>query len=743
MKSRLLIAVPRPLHTLLTYAPPAPAETVLPGMRVSVPLGHGRSVGIVVAEAVTEQEESYTVKAVSKVLDSEPLLDESLLLLLQWAARYYHYPIGEVMFAALPTALRTGKAIPAQTAEPHWVAVHNDTANTHLERAKRQQELYRWLLQQATACNGAQLRAQMGHGWQGYLRGLEDKQLVTRVDTVPASLANPLTDTLATNTQPVPHPLQLTDAQEQCLQQCIQWCTDTASLQPILLQGVTGSGKTEIYLHLIETVLATGQQVLVLVPEIGLTPQLLQRFRDYFPAETIVGLHSGLNETERVTAWQQARTQQATIIIGTRSAVFTACPALGLIIIDEEHDQSLKQQEGFRYHGRDLAIKRAQMLKIPILLGSATPALETLHNADSGRYHYLRLDHRPGKARAPTLSVQDIRGQELPAGLSNLTLQTMRHTLERNEQVMLFINRRGFAPLLLCPACGWQAQCPACSTNMTYHARQSRLICHHCGTDRHADAQCPDCNKPQLITQGQGTERIELMLQQRFPETPVVRIDRDSTRLKGSLQRHLDTIHTTERLLLVGTQMLAKGHDFPNLTLVVVLDVDQSLLSPEYHALERFGQLMTQVAGRAGRSDKTGHVILQTTQPQHPVLLTLLQHGYLAFARQLLEERQRWQFPPFTYQALIRADALDMDAALAVLQQIRDILQATDGIILLGPVPAPLEKRANRYRAQLLLQCKRRDLRYACLNLLIAREKTIQNKKTVRWSIDIDPVELS
>jgi primosomal protein N' (replication factor Y) len=331
----------------------------------------------------------------------------------------------------------------------------------------------------------------------------------------------------------------------------------------------------------------------------------------------------------------------------------------------------------------------------------------------------------------------------LHSGLSKLTLQAIERTLERNEQAMLFINRRGFAPMLLCPACGWLAHCPACSANMTYHARKSRIICHHCGADERAESHCSACNHPQLITQGHGTERIELVLQQYFPETPVVRIDRDTTSRKGSLERHLDTVRNTERLLLVGTQMLAKGHDFPNLTLVVILDVDAALLSSEYHALERFGQLLTQVAGRSGRADKAGHVILQTTQPQHPMLLTLLQNGYLAFARQLIEERKRWQFPPFSFQALIRAEAAEMDQALQLLEHIRALIPQQEGVLLMGPVPAPLEKRAERYRAQLLIQTDTRNLRHACLNYLTIQEKTIPNQKSIRWSIDIDPVELS
>lgn len=730
MEARLLVAVPRPLRTLLTYTDSSSLQAPL-GCRVSVPLGHGHSIGLVLAQAEVVANTPYQLKPIKALLDHEPLLDAHLLEFLQWAARYYHHAIGEVVFSAIPNALREGRALPEILT---WQAIPTADAAAQLKRAKRQAELYQWLSQQTAPSSAHTIHTHYGEGWRPILAALVEKGLVQETrspNRIYRSSLGKLTPKLVLNEQ-----------QQTCLNQCKTWM-QAANLQPILLQGVTGSGKTEIYLRLIEDCLARGQQALILVPEIGLTPQLVQRFSEHFPEQQISSLHSGLTDTERLQAWIDARSGQADIVIGTRSAVFTAFAHLGLIIIDEEHDTSFKQQEGFRYHGRDLAIKRAQMLNIPILLGTATPALETLQNADQGRYHYLRLEQRPGKARPPSLEVQDIRGQTLHSGLSKLSLQAIQRSLERNEQAMLFINRRGFAPMLLCPACGWLAHCPACSANMTYHARKNRIICHHCGADERAEAACPACQHPQLMTQGQGTERIELVLQQYFPETPVVRIDRDTTSRKGSLAHHLETVRNTERLLLVGTQMLAKGHDFPNLTLVVILDVDAALLSSEYHALERFGQLLTQVAGRSGRSDKAGHVILQTTQPQHPRLLTLLQTGYLAFARQLIEERKQWQFPPFSYQALIRAEAAEMEQALQFLEQLRSTIPIQTGVGLMGPVPAPLEKRADRYRAQLLIQAETRQLRHICLNYLTSQEKNSSNQKSIRWSIDIDPVELS
>lgn len=732
MKSNWLIAVPRPLRNLLTYSPKTIEQPIQAGCRVIVPLGNSRSLGVTMAAVTEPTDESYAVKPIHALIDETPLLDAHILELLQWAARYYHHPIGDVIFTALPVALRDGNLLPDNTV---WRVIQQPDAEQKLKRAKRQHELYQALVDKPKVVwNAAAIRHLMGNSWHDYVQGLIEKGLLAVVAAAPAA-----PKPYSLNTIPK---LQLNAAQQACLDQCRHW-SEAETTQPILLQGVTGSGKTEIYLRLIEDQLAAQRQTLVLVPEIGLTPQLLQRFTQHFPDHTIACLHSGLNDTERLQAWLQARSGEASIILGTRSAVFTPCAALGLIIVDEEHDNSLKQQEGFRYHARDLAIKRAQMLAIPILLGTATPALETLHNAERGRYHYTQLLQRANNAQPPRFAVQDIRGHTLQAGLSQQSLQAIRETLAREEQVMIFINRRGFAPVLLCPNCGWQATCEACDTHMTFHSRKGRLICHHCSCDRTADTFCPACHHPQLLTQGLGTERIELNLHQQFPKTPVIRIDRDSTSRKGALQQRLDMVQQHEHLILVGTQMLAKGHDFPNLTLVVVLDADQSLFSAEYHALERFGQLITQVSGRAGRAQKVGQVILQTTQPAHSMLLTLLDKGYTLFAKQLLAERQRWDYPPFSYQALIRADALTMEDALAALQQCYDVLAVFPEAKLFGPIPAPLEKRAHRYRAQLLLQCVRRDQRHHFLQFLTAKEKNLRNPKGVRWSIDVDPVELT
>lgn len=667
------VAIPRPLHTLLSYRVTA-GEIPAVGARVAVPLGKGVSVGLVLGvETVTANTESaFALKPIQAVLDTEPLLDAHLLELLAWAARYYHCPLGEVIFSALPAPLRKTKPL-----------------------SKAMQRLLT----------------------------LKPSPTVT-----------------------VPEPnqaVQLTVAQQTCLQQLQTWNAES-NPRPVLLHGITGSGKTEIYLRLMKPLVAAGKQVLVIVPEIGLTPQLLTRFADFFAGIPTVCLHSGLSNGERLQAWLRAYTGQAQIIIGTRSAIFTPAPSLALIVIDEEHDASLKQQDGFRYHGRDLAIKRAQMLAIPVLLGSATPALESLYNVQIQRYRYLRLAQRPSNARPPSVQVQDTRPFELQAGLTPDTLEALRKTLLRGEQAMVFLNRRGFAPVLYCAACGWQATCAHCSVKMTWHARRNRLVCHHCGAEQATPHECPGCKNPQLTTQGQGTERLELLLQNHFSGFPVVRIDRDSISRKGELEEKLSTVRTNEPLILVGTQMLAKGHDFPNLTLVVIVDTDHALLSTDYRALERLGQLLVQVAGRAGRARKPGQVILQTSQPQHPLLQQLVGQGYTAFAKQLLEERARWSFPPYGYHALIRASSTTLEPALRLLALIAEHLNCSgQAIQCLGPVPAPIEKRANRYRAQLLLSSKQRGALHAALDFLCVKGVKLPGCSRVRWSIDVDPIDFS
>lgn len=725
------VVIPRPLYQAFDYECQRPLPET--GCRVQVPLGPKHTVvGIVIESDI--QSEFKHLKPVTSVLDKAPLLDSSLLTLLLWASVYYHYPIGEVFFSALPKRLREGRDL---SEDFEWQICVEDveTALESLKRAKIQQTLFRQLQQHPLS--EAQLTSLHLGKWRKPMQQLEAKGFATRH----------LIKTDETNTAEVDHPnqylIELSHEQSESLLQLAEW-QNAQPQKPILLHGITGSGKTEVYLRAIKPILAKGKQALLMVPEIGLTPQLFQRFCDFFPNQTVVALHSGLNDSQRAQNWQSAYQGGANIVVGTRSSVFCAFKNLGIIIIDEEHDGSFKQQEGFQYHARDLAIKRASQLNIPIMLGSATPALETLLNTQRDRYHYLPLRSRPGTRKPPRTSLIDIRGQGMEAGVSVKLLAEVKNHIRDGNQAMLFLNRRGYAPILLCTQCGWHASCPSCDAEMTFHAARHKAICHHCGHQQTIGTECPSCHHPQLTTQGHGTERIEHLLQSYFPETPIVRIDRDTTRHKGELARKLDIVRSGEPVILIGTQMLTKGHDFPKLTLVGILDIDQALFSTDYRAQEHLAQQIVQVSGRAGRGDKPGHVVLQTSQPQHPLLNQLLTQGYRSVAQQLLHERQAWHYPPFGFQALIRANAPQFEAGLHFLSSLRNDLQIMPSIesgevSLLGPMPSPMEKRADRYRYQLLVSANRRSSLHCFLDQLISVLKHKKKSREIRYTLDVDP----
>lgn len=512
--------------------------------------------------------------------------------------------------------------------------------------------------------------------------------------------------------------------------------------QTFLLAGVTGSGKTEVYLQTIATVLERGEQALVLVPEIGLTPQTIQRFKERF-AVPIVTFHSGMTENQRLQSWLAAQQNEAKIIIGTRSAVFTPFAKLGVIIVDEEHDLSFKQQDSFRYHARNIAVMRAYSLNIPIVLGSATPSLETLHQTKLNRYRYLCLPERAGIAQPPQFKVVDIRNVSLDQGLSASLLAEMKQHLQKGEQVILFLNRRGFAPVLMCHGCGWLAMCKRCDARLTYHQAVGRLQCHHC--DKHAKVmiQCEACQSAELIAIGQGTERLESVLTKYFPEYSIARIDRDTTRKKGTLEQVLKDIQSGKHQILIGTQMLAKGHHFPNVTLVAIVDADAGFFSGDFRSLERMGQLLLQVSGRAGRNDKLGKVVIQTHHPDHPLLMQLLQDNYQLFAASLLQERAQAQLPPYVHFALFRTEAHNVNNAEAFLQEVKNLIMTKKlAVQILGPIAAPMPRRAGKFRMQLLLQALERATLQKLLKSVIHHIEVLPAKNKVRWSLDVDPLEM-
>lgn len=512
--------------------------------------------------------------------------------------------------------------------------------------------------------------------------------------------------------------------------------------QTFLLNGVTGSGKTEVYLEVIQAVLERGKQALVLVPEIGLTPQMLARFRNRFSVPLVL-FHSKLTDKQRLENWLLAKSGKAFIILGTRSALFTPLLHPGVIIIDEEHDNSFKQQTGLRYHARDLALVRGRLEHIPVVLGSATASLESIFNVKQNRYQILHLPERAGSAIQPTFHFIDLRHQKLDQGFSPALLQTMEKHLQNQGQVLLFLNRRGFSPVIICHDCGWTADCQRCEQKMNFHRNPPHLQCHYCGYRRPLDVCCPKCQGKQLIALGQGTQRLEQTLQKCFPDVGIVRIDRDTTQRKGSFDKLLKNIHEGESQILIGTQMLAKGHHFPNVTLVGILEADSGLFSADFRALERTGQLLTQVAGRSGRADKPGEVWIQTYHPEHTLLNHLLERGYLSFSDILLQERQTSQLPPYSYLALMHAEALSSAYPFNFLNEVKNQAESVGKeISILGPVPSLLPRRAGYYRCQLLLQAKRRNALQNLLEQIIKPISLLASSRRVRWSLDVDPIEL-
>ncbi|MCC7257823.1 MAG: primosomal protein N' [Gammaproteobacteria bacterium] len=724
----LRVAIDAPVMQAFDYLPPAQGQP-RPGQRVLVPFRQGRRVGVVLDLATRSAVSPGRLRRTLAVLDTEPLLDASLMGLLGWAAGYYQHPPGEVFAAALPRLLRHGRDSTTGTLAwqitPAGVAAH---AARQDARAPVQSRLLAALVAAGEALDADALGV-LATRWQEAVRALEKRGWVERTrrdDAAPASGA--------AEEPPPPSAAQAA---------AVAGITASRGYRAWLLQGVTGSGKTEVYLRCIDAELAAGRQSLVLVPEIGLTPQLVERFRRRFPAAGIALLHSGLTDRQRLDAWVRARDGRAGIVIGTRSAVFAPLPRPGLIVVDEEHDASLKQQDGFRYSARDLAVWRAHQLGIPVVLGSATPSLESLANAQAGRYQRLSLPDRAGVARQPAVRLVDLRRHVAQDGLTPPLIEAIGRHLEAGGQVLLYLNRRGYAPTLLCPACGHCLECRRCDARLVLHRHEGRVACHHCGATRPASETCPQCGGT-LYAVGQGTERLEAALDERFPDVRRVRIDRDTTRERGGMQRMLAEVASGTARLLLGTQMLTKGHDFPLVTLVGIIDADQGLFGTDFRASERLAQTFVQVCGRAGRGERPGEVYLQTHFPDHPLLQLLVREGYERFAEAALAERQAAGWPPFSYLALLRAEAPAREAALAFLTQAREAGEALDqrGVRLAGPAPAPMEKRAGRHRAQLLVETTTRPRLQRFLAAWRERLDALPAAGRTRWSLDVDPVEL-
>ena len=689
-----------------------------------MPLGRRRAVGIVAAHAETSALPRARLKPVVEAIDTTPLWDTTTFGLLRWAADYYHHPLGDVLFSAMPKMLRNGSA--AVRDEILWRL--SDAGRTAIDSGTRLGSRQSALIDLiggegatvtaiATAGHTATVRALAKRGW------LES---ISRPEAPPPAGAGR------------PGPV-LTADQGAAVEQI------GASLGKFgawLLYGVTGSGKTEVYLRLIERVLESGRGALVLVPEIALTPQLVARFRARLAAP-IVALHSSLADGARLEAWRAGASGRASVVIGTRSAVFTPMPALGLVVVDEEHDASYKQQEGFRYSGRDLAVARAQRAGVPVVLGSATPSLETLANATAGRYAKVSLPQRTGRAGKPRVTVVDLRVNPARDGLSPPATAAIQRHLGEKGQVLVFLNRRGYAPTLFCSGCGWIAPCKSCDARLTVHLKRALLACHHCGAEETMPFACPRCGN-ELAPVGEGTERVETTLTQLFPTAPLVRIDRDVIRRRGDMEEALASVADGRSRILLGTQMLTKGHDFPDVTLVVVLAADQGLFGSDFRASERLAQQIVQVAGRAGRGDRPGEVLIQSAYPEHPLLKCLITEGYEGFAALALEERRAAGWPPYSHLALLRADSPQRAEAFGFLHAAETVVPSARDrkVRVLGPAPAAMARRAGRHRAQLLVESPLRGSLQAFLADWVDELVKLRVPRSLRWSLDVDPAEV-
>ncbi|HET7811382.1 MAG TPA: primosomal protein N' [Steroidobacteraceae bacterium] len=730
-RSVVRVALDTPLRRLFDYLPARdPVPPAQPGVRVRVPFGRQRLVGVVHSLASNSELPLEKLKPLLEVLDDEPVFDAGVMELLEFAAQYYHHPLGEVMSAALPKLAREGA--PARARIERWYATDAGLAaltGVALNRARKQRALLE-ALRDEPGLSGDTL-AERFDDWRTAMRALVARDFAASAES-PAMGAESDQPLLRSAGPP------LSDEQAAAVA-----AIDSAAgrFAPFLLHGITGSGKTEVYLHTVASALQRGRRALVLVPEIGLTPQLVGRFRERFGVPVAV-LHSGLTDSERLGAWRECVGGAARIVLGTRSAVFAPVADLGLVIVDEEHDASFKQHEsGFRYSARDLAILRSQRAQVPIVLGSATPSLETLQNVTTGKFTRLSLPRRAGQALPPRAAVIDLRAHAVRAGIGTPAVEAMRRHLDDGGQVLVYINRRGYSPTLACTACGWIAPCRDCDARLTVHLAAQRLRCHHCGADAPLPANCPQCGYA-VRHVGQGTERVEETVAALFPEMPIARLDRDVVRKRGDLEAVVSRIASGEARILVGTQMVTKGHDFPNVTLVVVLNADQGLFSTDFRAPERVAQTIVQVAGRAGRGEKPGEVLIQTEYPEHPLLRSLLEEGYDGFARAALAERQAAGWPPFAHVVALRASALTLAAATDFLRTARALLRAPRGVKLLGPAPAAMARRAARYHAQLLLEARERAPLHRALETWLPQVDAVKTPRDLRWSLDVDPLDL-
>jgi len=722
----LRIAVPCPLRQAFDYWAPSSAtpEQCVPGVRVRVPFGRRELIGICIECPAKPDIDPKKVKPALAILDNQPILNTNLLKLLTWTSQYYHHPIGETLCEALPTALRQGK--PSDPLADSIITLTDKgtqaLTDNSLKRAKQQHIALERLASETRVLSTDLKRLEITAVTR---RALEKKELITTHTETHQTWYYTPSQTGHT----------LNDEQEHA----VTAIREANGFRAFLCAGVTGSGKTEVYYHAMEPILASGKAVLLLVPEIALTPQTLNRLAERFHVP-VVATHSGLSDSERYQAWLKALYNQAAIIVGTRSAVFTPCPNLGMIVIDESHDTAFKQMSGLRYHARDLAIKRAHSTNIPIILGTATPTLESLHNAERGHYTLLTLTKRAGNSQPPTITcLPQHRDFQQTSGLSPNIIEAIEACLAKKKQVLLFLNRRGYAPLFICHHCGTICKCSHCDANMTYHREKNRLVCHQCHRTQTPPSHCGNCEQANHIPYGLGTEQLESACREQFPDARICRIDRDTTKNTSQLKEQLNRIHDHEADILIGTQMLAKGHHIKALTLVVIINADQGFFCSDFRAIERTGQLIMQVAGRCGRDKEPGNVIIQTALPDFPPLKQLVDEGYLAFAKHLLKEREEASLPPASAFALVGAQAKSATEAERALHHLRQWLKEHNDIpaTLLGPMPALCQKINNTHRFQLGILTSNKIQRE---RLLLRIDDFLLHHKNnhIRFLLDVD-----
>lgn len=731
----LEVAVPCPLRAYFDYLPAEnDADLPAPGTRVLIRFGRQLCVGIVRRHKSASELKPEQLKAIIQSLDEQPSLSTALIELCEWAATYYHHPPGEVFSQALSPGLRQA---PSTKHVIVWQRSEERLPDNTNNLGKQQKQALEQLAQGAL---GQPELNQLGISTDT-LKRLHQRGLLQRderrINAVYVDCDAEATTSIDTSELP-PGPV-LNNEQEQAVR-AMQPNMNQAAV--FCLKGITGSGKTEVYLRLIVEALKLGQQVLMLVPEIGLTPQTLGRLRNRLGA-TVAASHSGMTDKQRLDLWRDVRSGRTRVVVGTRHAIWLPMTNLGLIIVDEEHDASYKQQDGFRFSARDLAVKRGQQHRCPVVLGSATPSLETLYNCEQGRYECLQLRRRAGNAKPPTMRSIDLRSDTEIDGISNQAREALLQSLERGEQAMVFINRRGFSPIIQCNSCGWIAECLRCDARLTVHKARGQLRCHHCDFSQTLPPQCPRCDEPKLEYRGPGTEKVAAYLSECFPDYPVVKVDRDSATTAKRLDHLLRPFHEGKPGILVGTQMLAKGHHFSALTTIVTVDTDAGLLSSDFRAAERSAQLLLQVAGRAGRAEKPGQVYLQTRCPDHPLLAQIMRQDYDIIAATLLNDRRRWRLPPISFAAALRADAASLEKAEQFLWRLKKVYQPAEGLLWTGPLPATMTRRAGRYRSVVLITANQRRPLHRALKALISAAENLKAPTDLRWAVDVDPIDFA